>query len=177
MNFGGVMHKKYGLISVLPMLAFSQCVELYGQTHCHEGTVNHLNANGMVSLSDTQVLGNAHVRGQLTAQGAQFESLSIQGTAELNHVKASKDLKVQGFLVMKDTKATQVTVTSNRLELYRSEVDAVNVLKHRGEPQTIVLGEHTKVKGDIHFEQGNGEVMLAPTAQIFGQITGGKVVN
>ena len=169
------MKKRYWLAGFLPMLAFSHCTELYGQTNCNEGVLKHLNANGMVSLNGTEVFGDAKVRGQLSANGASFESLSIFGNAELNQVTATKDIEAKGFLVMKKTKAGNVHATSNRIELHDTTVGDIHVYKQNNEPQTVILSGHTNVGGNIHFEQGNGRVVKSSAAQILGKVVGGKV--
>ena len=174
---GEIMKKRYWLLGVVPMLAFSHCTELYGQTNCNQGTLDHLNANGMVALTGTDVLGHAIVNGQLLAHGASFETLSIHGTAELNDVSASKDVTVKGFVVMKHTNVENVHATANRIELHDTNVGDINMLKHDNEPQTVILSGHTKVHGNIYFEQGNGRVVKASSASIDGKILGGNQVN
>ena len=172
------MKKRYWMMGFLPMLAFSHCTELYGQTNCYQGSLDHLNANGMVSLSGTEVRGNAEIHGQLSANGASFQSLSIHGTAELNQVTASKDIAVKGFLVMKNTKVENINATANRIELHDTEVADIVMLKQQNdEPQTIILSGKTKIRGKIFFEQGNGRVVKAPSANISGKIIGGTQIN
>ncbi|MDG2348352.1 MAG: hypothetical protein P8L77_02690 [Gammaproteobacteria bacterium] len=171
------MKKRYWLMGVVPMLAFSNCTELYGQTNCSQGTLDHLNANGMVSLTGTEVLGHAMVKGQLLAQGASFKTLAIHGTAELNDVNTSKDLTIKGFVVMKHTNVGNVHATANRIELHDTNVGDINMLKHDNEPQTVILSGHTKVSGNIYFEQGNGRVVKGSNVSIHGKIIGGNQVN
>lgn len=171
------MKRKLWIVGVLPMLAFSHCTEMYGQTSCHDGELSHLNANGMVSLAGTKVMGDTQVRGQLSAHGATFESIAINGTAELNQVTASKDLVVKGFLVMKQTKACNVIATANRVELYDTEVGELHLVKHQEEPQTVILAGNSRVKGNIKFDQGNGRVVMSPSASVVGKIIGGEKVS
>lgn len=171
------MSTKYCVLGLLPFFAFGECTHLYGQTHCYQGTISHLNASGHVSMIETKVLGNTQVQGQLTAKGAQFSSLSVNGTAHLSGINAEKDIDVKGMMVMSHSKAPLITVSSNRLELHQSEVGEIRMRSNPKEIPTITLTGQSRVTGQIIFEQGQGRVLTSSGSSVAGPVIGGQIIR
>jgi len=143
-------------------------------------TLQQLTSEGILKLHGTKVIQKLRLDGTLLAESAHIGYLEVFGEANLTNSTVDQGstiigyLRAQGslFLAPLILGAQKAVFTSSRL---------VNITVRKEEAfkgkQIIELKQHTIVDGNIVFESGKGEVHLYGGSQIFGSVTGGKIIK
>lgn len=148
----------------------------------HYGAValDSLQASGLVKLNGTTIAQLLRVEGSLISQHAHIGSIEVLGEANLTDTVIQKGGTISGYLQAHGATIQQpVTLISQKAVFISSHLKGITFCSDGGYKgkQTLELRQRTIVDGPIHFESGKGEVLLYPTAQILGPVTGGKVVR
>ncbi len=147
----------------------------YGQV-----TLESLNAAGLVKLSGTTISNALHLTGSLITKDADIGSLDIMGEANLTDTTINSSSYVMGSLqATKSNFLQSITLLSQKTLFTSCHLQGITIRKdesYKGK-QTIELRQGTIVDGPIHFESGNGEVIISSNSKVFGAVTGGKVIK
>lgn len=154
------------------------CMQQFGTMVCGAGTTQEIDASGIVSLQGTEVLGRTRVRGNLLAEEAKLQQLSVQGNASLLHCDINGVSEIEGAFRSRSCHFSQpIHVSGNQVWLAGTELPGLTVRVGASGISTVVLKEQSQVRGDIHFVGGEGRVVLSQGSQVGGKIVGGRRVQ
>lgn len=174
-------------------------VRVLGKLEATNAEIGSGNIAGDIDVSKLTVNRNMTVVGGIRSVNSTYQS-SVKFTGDLkgrndvyqNKAELTGDVQVDGSIFKGDVTVIGklhanasvfngfATFDSCLIEFNRSTTSQINVkAQHNcgdGE-QKIYLKDKSQVKGDIHFEAGNGKVYLSNNSTIIGQVTGGTIVR
>lgn len=150
-----------------------------GSMTCGQGEVSQISSNGMVTINGSTVIGDTLINGVLYATDCNLHALTVNGTGSLIQCTINELAKIKGSVTASSTKFESGLQThSNITRLINSKVTGDLTILHSGDQAQIVyLDTHSEVSGNIHFEDGNGQVILRGGSAIKGQVVGGKTIT
>ena len=177
MKFRSLIYALIALSFLAPL--FAETTRFSGAVQYGETTLDALDGAGLVKLNGTTVA-SIHLSGSLIAQNADIGSLDILGEANLKDTTIALPSTIMGSLqATRTTFKNPLTILSQKALFTASSLDAITIKKDGGYKgkQIVELKQGTQINGPIHFEAGNGEVIVFPGCQVFGPVTGGKVIK
>ncbi|PIS02305.1 MAG: hypothetical protein COT85_05940 [Chlamydiae bacterium CG10_big_fil_rev_8_21_14_0_10_42_34] len=170
----------FGLIALsLIVSAFAETTKVTGANQYGEVTLDTLDGVGLIKLNATTVE-TINLTGSLITQDAQIGTLNVIGEANLKGTTIQNAGSVMGSLqATRSTFQNTLTILSQKALFTTSTLEAITVKRDSGYKgkQILELRHHTIINGPIHFESGKGEVIVHPTCQVLGEVTGGKVIK
>ena len=154
------------------------CKFLPGNVLCGKGTVNSISGNGMVVVNGTNVNGMTTINGMLNAKEANFLSLQVNGSANLDQCIVNQVTDIKGSLNASATKFNNsVDIHSNVTTLVNSNINGNLRVHHTDDGKQKVNLTTSSITGDIIFDDGDGEVVMHGNSKVSGNIIGGVSVN
>lgn len=150
-----------------------------GNIICTDGVIQNLSGNGSVNLNGTVIKGPTSVNGMLKAKNAEFLTLNINGSVDVDKCLINKLAIIKGILHSVDSRFL------NSIDIYSSEIKFVNssingnlhVYHTDNKYQRVYLSGDSEVIGDIIFDDGHGEIIILDSAKVGGKIIGGNLIN
>lgn len=153
------------------------CQHTPGQTICGTTQQQNIEAQGLVELDGTTVQEAVNVSGVLHAHQAKLNTLTVDGTAVLNHTQIRGACHLSGAIAAsqstfeKDIQLATETVRFNTCNL-KSMVVQSDI-----KPPKVILDHATHVHGDIRFVGQAGTVHLLDQSTLSGKVYHGTVVR
>lgn len=178
MNFTKMLIALF-FISAVSLANAEICKSMPGNLNCAKGEINHIKANGIVSVNGTTVSGVSLVNGMLSADNASFSSLEVNGSSTISKSSINKDARIKGSLIATSSFFKQsLDLYSNYARINATHIDGnINIHHINDSKPKVFLENDTKVSGDIIFDDGNGTVVMSKGAKISGKVIGGKIIN
>jgi hypothetical protein len=155
------------------------CKHAPGSVICGKGTVSTLSGNGMVTVKGTRVEGATKINGMLNATDANFSSINVNGSSTLFQCTVNQDIEIKGALKASSTNFEKsLDIFSSTVRFINSNLRG-NLQIHRMQSKTqkLYLDNHSKVNGDIIFDNGHGKVYIRSGSKVVGKIIGGEVIT
>ena len=166
-----------GIIFSMSAIASPVCQQSWGQMICSKGTIDKLNAQGIVSVIDTKVLGKSSINGTFNAKNAQLNELSIHGMSVFNNSSITGESHLFGSLKASNCKFSKsLFITSQNMALNSCNLAKI-VASSGGEFNTIIKLTGNSVVNQIVFTKAGGEVWLYDTAKVLQPVQGGTIIN
>ncbi|QCP52889.1 hypothetical protein FAZ95_27670 [Trinickia violacea] len=154
-------------------------VKIVGVADMKQITAKSIDVTGPLTFKDVTL------SGALTAQGPVSGSnvvaagpVKVTGPFNVKRFVAKDSTDVIGGFSAEDSSFTDVAVLSNQVSLDRCKLRNLVIKKDTSaKTQTVTLLGGTKVLGDITFDSGNGEVVIAKGASVAGTVKGAKVIQ
>ena len=165
------------LLAMMALLSAAQaevCPEI-GPCRTEQG-MNQLVSSGRVKVDHTTVSGETRVAGLLEAEDSDFQSVQVSGNFQAKRLHIHGTTTVAGLLNADEVIFDDVvTLSGEKAVLKTCQLTSMRIRKSRtNTPQQLVLTD-TVIKGNVEFEQGNGQLWLSGNARVEGQLVGGKV--
>lgn len=165
---------------------------IFGPADLKDIKTNSLTVTGPLSFNNVAVDGNVtvigpikedssdlsckdfDVLGPITAKNIKCDSINIIGSANLENIETTGDVKIVGSVEIEKAKLQNVTLMTSEMSLSDTTVSDITVEKIplSGEPQTLYLKKGTIVSGSITFKSGKGVVILQNSSKVNGKING-----
>lgn len=146
-------------------------VQSHGMEQISGGTVY-----GAVLLDGTEVLGPLVVEGDLSSKGSKIRELTVNGSACLRGTAIEGKARINGFLSTQSCRFEDEVEINGLNALFQGTLIKSLRLYPAPQAQTVRLSRRTRVKGNIVFEGGNGQVIMDDSSNIQGKVLGGRVV-
>ena len=145
----------------------------YGPQYYQNQSFNHTQSSGQISFNGSELKGETHLYGQVSAEKTTFGNLTINGEATLKQCTLN-DGNIYGFLTAESsTFKGPLHLFGNHAILQSSTAE--NITISSTEPSTLDL-EHTTIKGSITFRQSKG-VVISSNSHIQGPVINGTIVR
>lgn len=153
----------------------------YGLTKYEGVTLPLLDAYGPVSLAKVKVDGKTVAHGSLDIKESELNDLEVNGSVSLHSTVVKGHTIISGSLTA-DTKSEMhdISISTNEMTIRDSVANNIIVRKNNSSEikhQTVYLEGATQIKGNITFEQGNGEVIIHDPARFDGKVIGGEILR
>lgn len=140
--------------------------------------LEHLKSNGRVTLTGTQVTGPVEVNGSLLAQDAAMGPLTANGHVYLENSKVQGPINAIGFFSAdKSDLQGNLTVKAYKITLRDTTCGPITIQKVMWpfNSQVVELVGKSVCNGDIHFESGQGRVVIRDASNLKGAVHGGEL--
>jgi hypothetical protein len=150
---------------------------------------------GAVSLADKTIESPFTAYGALKAEKIEFkEVLTVYGAAQLDHCMMRSSatfygavqclaseffgkVTAYGALNAHQTKFHDLLKIAGEATLTDTQAKDIRIETDKEKEPKITLTGTTRVEGSITFAQGNGTVYMQDSAQVQGQVIGGKIMK
>jgi hypothetical protein len=138
-------------------------ISVFGKLNAKNTTINSLAAFGESNLNNSIIKGMANINGKLIITNS-----TIWGPLHILGEITAKSSNFKGdiFAAGDKYKFTKCTLENTIVQANKS-----NTI------QKIIIRNHSKINGNIEFEQGNGIVEIDSTSTIHGKVIGATVIK
>jgi len=175
------MLKNNYLISCIFMsiniLAAPVCNSSWGQLNCGKGSVNKIDAQGIVSMNNTIVSGKSNINGTLNASHVNLNTLNAKGMSIIEESTINGVSQFVGSLLATNSKfKDNMYITSESVDLASCKAKKL-IINNKGDLHTkLKLHGNTTVQ-KVVFKKTGGEVWLYDNAKVIQPLDSGKLIN
>lgn len=150
----------------------------YGPTTIQNQSLHELSVFGPAKIFDTTVNNTTTVKGALDAKNSILNTVRVDGIADLENVKISGQIFINGPLYTRNSQIEEVSIASQELILSGTKVNKLIIRKNtrREIPQDVFLENGSQVNS-IVFESKNGKVFFDDAGVSVNHIEGGEIVK
>lgn len=164
--------------AVLDGTTVTGSMKITGDLEMHHSHVNNINIIGDLTANDSDVDGEAIVKGNATLSNIKFKAPTrIVGDVKASNTEFATDSSIIGDMDVRNTnfKGT-LTLAADKAYMAHSNALTINFTKTY-KSQNLYLNQNSFVNGDINFPSNHGSVYISDGARVSGKISGGKVAG
>ena len=165
-----------GVILSMNLFAYPVCQHSWGQVSCSSGTIDKLDAQGIVSMVDTIVKGKSRVDGTLNAENVTLNELNTHGLTMISNSKVNGNSNIYGALKADNTEFKgRLFIASENAEFNSCIANEIVVSSNKFN-SIIKLTGNTTIK-NIAFSKAGGEVWLYDNSKVLNPAQGGTIIK
>lgn len=175
---GEVDHLSYLGDAVLDGTTVTGSMKITGDLNMSNAQVNTINIIGDMKASDSDVNGEAVIKGDAALSNVKFRAdTRIVGDAKALNTEFSTTTSIIGDIEVKNTNFRGV-LTLAADKAYMSHSTALSIyFTPTYKSQNLYLNQNSYVNGDIHFPSNRGTIYLEVGSHVTGNVIGGNIVN